>query len=236
MPTDVNDDASDQSDASASTSKSRSSQSNDAERQRGLNRTIDKLKRENAVLQAKVDDLAASQEEEKSALRVQIAEHQKQLKALQNERDLEKANREKAETEANRLKLAKDADKLIAEKFPGLLPDHLLGDLKTRPDFADDAAYEAYLDRLSKRLGGATSGSTPENADDKKGETATGSTSLRDKVAGATPNGGGRVADANMGYSTEAEIMDAFGRLNPKDPNYDKEFNKLLEAQNKFLH
>lgn len=214
-------------DSSLSDSDAKALLKESRKRQSGLNTSIDRLQKKRAELEKELADSRSGHEEELSKVRVALKDQEKQLKTLETERDTERKTRAELEAQLNRAKIKQDADKLISEKYPNLIADHLSGDLKIRSDFEKDEEYTAYLDRMSKRFGGKPA---DEETETDKGEADKKDTrsDLRDNMRGATPSASVRLTADGKKTRPIADIEDELAHLSHRDPEYAKKRDKLF--------
>lgn len=192
----------------------------------GKDKAIDRLKKQNMDLQEKLSDKSASTEEELSSLRVKITGFDSQLQTLTTERETERNARAAAERERDRLKLQAEAAKTIADKYPALLPDHMIGDLKLPADFGATEEYDQYLERQAAKIG-----ATPQAPAATDNEQRTTQRPLRDTLRGATPSSSTRVVEAGNRKTRPAnEIADEMMRVESGSPKYQELFQELNDA------
>lgn len=238
MPTDSEHDGSvenpgSQTDPSTLTDSAKTAKILDLERRlSGQTKTVDRLTKKINDLNAQNDGKASDAEEQLSALRVAKADADKKLKDHEATIGLLTQGKTQAEATAAKLLEEKSATKIIAEKYPTLVADALLGDLKLRSDFDTDENFNAYLDRQAKK----TPAVEPPPDDKRETTPASGVTTreqeVRQAMRGATPSAALRVSD-KKGIRSADEISDDLYQLDINNPDQKAKRAELLAELNK---
>lgn len=229
MPTDSSLDDSDiQGDTDSSGGKSIASQLEDMKRRfSGQSKTIDRINKENEKLRDQLAQRDSESEQELSNFRNQSQELAKNLKTKESELSALEVLKVAAEKERDRLKVQGEAAKVIAEKYPALLEDHMIGDLKLQSDFSSAEDYDAYLERQSKKSSPATD-SNPNDPNPGKGDAD--AQTLANQLRGATPGASTRMESGSRNLRSKIEISEDMMDLSPVDPKYKELMKELNEA------
>ncbi len=214
MPTDLDlDDSSTNGDSSTENSANQDATIADLKRRlSGQTKSVDRLMKEVLELRSKATEGQPEVETELSELRVRLGDLDKQYKQRDQEYQTLTQAKQQVERERDLLKQNQDVAAFITEKFPALLNDFLIGDLKLKSEFADDAKYEEYLDRQSKKAAPVA----PEG----DGKQTPGRTTLKDRMTGATPSASSRISEGAGKARPAIEIADEMMSLSSNDPKY----------------
>ena len=119
-------------------------------RQAGLNKTVDKYKKQLDEKEAQVTRLAEAHETEAAELRRKFAEAEVAARTAKEELAAIADAKTKAESRLLALEQREQVRAKVATTHPGLLG--VLDDLKGRGEFDSDETFTAYLDRMQTTL------------------------------------------------------------------------------------
>jgi chromosome segregation ATPase len=196
----------------------------------GASKAIDRLQRKLREAQEQLEDRNDKAEEELSALRIKVSDLTKLTKEKDDALGTVTSKTTELERSLNRLKAQSDSAAVIAEKYPALLADHLIGDLKNRGDFDNDEAYDKYLVRQA-----AKAGQTPAPEQQQEAETDQEppiQQNVRQRMRGSTPSASYRAVDKSGKGRSAEDISDQLMGLDPASPTYDQDARALYAELN----
>jgi chromosome segregation ATPase len=183
----------------------------------GNTKTINRLQAKLNALEGQLASLEDEYSGKLSALTTQATTHEKQAKDAAERLAAAQKAAEELERKVASMNAAREQAKVIREKYPSLIDAYENGDLKSQSDFEKPEDYEAYLERMHKRM--APPEPAPEPTKSKgpaKGE----------RAAAATPGIAARRVSGEA-KRTRDEIANEMWALDTRDPEQDKRFREL---------
>ena len=214
MPTDLDDLDPEDVEADVTDSKRASSEKPTTDykaKYQGMQREFERLRKRHDALRSEYDSLVSSSEKELSDLRNSFKDPADQLKAKNDE--IARLTRERDDA-ANKLagfETARTTRSLVAKEYPDLLDAFDADDLRPRTQFADDAAYTAYLGRMAERMGIASA--SERQAEDEETERVV------ERVRGTTPAAAATSRERHK-PRTRQQIAVEMDKVDPDSPRY----------------